>query len=94
MTKADLQSVLDKLKTQNANAEQALDILSCCSYARFDENQNTVVQNIWNQLKNQNENFSIQHYNCMLSFTRQEGNKQLAEEIFAEIEKNDIKPDA
>lgn len=94
LTRADLQTVLDKLKTQSANAEQALEILSCCSNARYDDNQNIVVENIWKHLKGQNENFSIQHYNCILSFARNRGNTKLAAEIFAEIEQNEIKPDA
>lgn len=94
VTKADLQSLLAKLTTQKANAEQALEILSCCSYARLDENQNTVVKNIWKELKNQNENLQIQHYNRILFFARDRADVKLAEEILDEIQKNEIKPDA
>lgn len=94
VTKSDLQSLLAKLTTQKANAEQALEILSCCSYARLDENQNAVVKNIWNELKNQNEHLQIQHYNHILFFARDRADINLAEEILEDIEKNGIKPDA
>lgn len=89
---SDLITLLAKLTTQKASAKQALDILNCCSYARLNENQTTVVENIWNELKNQNFNFQIQHYNCILSFARDKGNINLAEEIFNDIQKNGIKP--
>lgn len=94
LTRSDLQSLLSKLTTQKPNAEQALEILNCCSFARLDENQNSVVKNIWNELKNQNENFRIQHYNRILFFARDRADVKLAEEIFNEIEKNGITPDA
>lgn len=94
LSKGDLQSLLNKLTTQKANAEQALDILSCCSFARLDENQNTVVKSIWNELKNQNEKFQIQHYNRILAFARDRADIKLAEEILNDIEKSGIKPDS
>ena len=94
LTKADLQLLLTKLSTQKANAEQALDILSCCSYTRHDDNQSAIVKNIWKELKNQNENFQIQHYNRILGYARDKADVKLAEEIFEEIGKNGIKPDA
>lgn len=93
LTKNDLQSLLIKLATQKPNAEQALDILSCCSFARLDDNQNAVVKNIWNELKNQSENFQIQHYNRILSFARHRGDVKLAEDALNEIEKKGIKFD-
>lgn len=86
--------MLAKLASQKANAEQAFEILRCCSFARLDENQNAVVKKIWNALKSQGEQFQIQHYNRILTFARDRADVKLAEEILNEIGKNEIKPDA
>lgn len=94
LTKDDLKKLLTKLTTQKANAEQALEILSCCTFARLGENQTPVVENIWKELKTQNDDLKIQHYNCVLSFARDKANIELAEDIFNEMQKNGIKPDA
>lgn len=94
VTKADLKSLLAKLTTQKANAEEALEILSCCSFARLDEHQASVVKSIWNELKNQNQDLQIQHYNRMLFFARDRSNIKLAEEIWDEIKNKGLKPDA
>lgn len=94
LTNANLQSLLAKLTTHKANADQALEILRCCSYARFDkENAEKIIEKIWNILKSQNDNFEIQHYNCILNVARNQADIKLAEETFDEIEKNGIKPD-
>lgn len=86
---------MSKLKTQKADADQAFEILSCVQYARFDsKNPKVLIEQIWNELKCQIDNFQIQHYNCILHLTRNQDNLKLAEEIFNEIEKNGIKPDA
>lgn len=94
LTKNDLKILLTKLETQKPNAEQALEILSCCSFARLDENQRAVVRDIWNELKKQSENFQIQHFNRMLFFARDKAASKLAEDVVNEIEKNGIKFDA
>lgn len=94
LTKSDLQALLTKLTAQETNAEEAMEILNCCTYARIDENQNALVGKIWQALKTQHDDFQIQHYNCVLKFARDKADIELAEQIFADITKSGVKPDA
>lgn len=94
LTNGDFQSLLTKLKTEKVDSVQALEILRCCSYARLEQNQTNLVNSIWNELKKQNNQFQIQHYNCLLQFARDKANTKLAQQVFDEMAEADIKPDA
>lgn len=76
------------------DSAQALEILRCCSYARTDDNKSTLVNNIWEELKKQNNQFQIQHYNCMLQLASDKADAKRVQEIFDEMGKADIKPNA
>lgn len=90
----DLQTLLNKLRIQNVDSWQALEILRCCSYARLEKNQFNAVNNIWKELKKHDEDFSIQHYNYMLQFAKDRANVTYVQEIFDEMIKAKIKPNA
>lgn len=94
LTNGDLQSLLTKLKAEKVDSTQALEILKCCSFARIDQNQINLVNTIWDELKKQNNQFQIQHYNCLLQFARDKANTKMAQKIFDEMAEVNIKPDA
>lgn len=94
LTNRDLQSLLAKLRAQKVDSTQALEILRCCSYARIDQNQSDVINNIWNELKKHDNQFQIQHYNCMLQYARDTANLKYVQQIFDEMVNANIKPNA
>lgn len=94
LSKDDLQMLLTKVKEQKVDSTQALEILRCCTYARTRRNENDIVNDIWNELKKNNDKFRIQHYNCILQFARDKQDVIRAQELFDEMIKSEIKPDA
>lgn len=94
LTNKDLQSLLAKLRARKVDNTQALEILRCCTYARVDQNQSDVINNIWNELKKNDNQFQIQHYNCMLQFARDKANVKRVQEIFDEMVNANVKPNA
>lgn len=90
----DLQLLLSKLKAERVNSEEALEILKCCACASTKENLSAIVNDIWIELKNENTEFQVQHYNYMLRFAKDKQDTQRAQEIFNEMQQNGIKPDS
>lgn len=94
LTNKDLQSLLTKLRARKVDSAQALEILRCCTYARLDQNQSVVINNIWNELKKHENQFQIQHYNCMLQFARDKADVKRVQEVFDEMVNANIKLNA
>lgn len=88
----DFQNLLTKLKTEKVNSAQALEILRLCSFAHSDQNLKNVVYNIWNELKKENDEFQVQHYNYILNFARDRQDVERAQAIFDELIKDGVKP--
>lgn len=94
LSNGDFQSLLTKLKTQNVNSAQALEILRLCSFTHADQNLKNVVYNIWEELKKENGEFQAQHYNYILSFARDTQDLERAQAIFDELIRDGVKPNA
>lgn len=87
-----LQPLLSRLKTDQVNSAEALEILRCCSQAVTDSNQRDIVNNIWIELKKRTK-FQIEHYNYFLDFLKYKRDTKRAQEIFDEMIADGIKPD-
>lgn len=94
LTNKDLVPLLEKLKSQTVDSTQALEILRLCSFGRTIHFQGNIVNGIWNELKKENKDFQVQHYNCMLHFGRNRGNFKLVQTIFDGMIEDGIKPNA
>lgn len=94
LSNRDLHSLLLKLSKERANSTQTLEILRYCTHAITEQNQCDIVNDIWNELKKCNNEFQIEHYNHMLRFAADKIDVKRAEEIFDEMIKNGIVPDA
>lgn len=73
---------------------QALEILRLFSFLRTDENQSDIVNSIWRELKKDNVNIQVQHYNYRLHLAKNNQNVDQTQVIFDELLKDGIKPDA
>lgn len=93
LTSNDLQILLTNLKTEKVDSDEALEILRCCSFARIEQNQSKIVNNIWDELKKHENQFQIQHYHCMLQFAKDKADAQRAQQLFDEMVNAAIKPD-
>ncbi|XP_055312803.1 leucine-rich PPR motif-containing protein, mitochondrial-like [Sitodiplosis mosellana] len=94
LSNRDLQSLLTNLKSQTVDSAQALEILRMCSFVHPDEVRNDIVKGIWKELKKQNPDFQVQHYNYLLQIARNKQDVKYAQQIFDDLIKDDIKPNA
>lgn len=90
----NLKMVLKKLENQKVSSSQALDILQCCAFARFNQDQSNVTNKLWEQLKQQKNELQSQHYACMLQFHANKGNIAETQAIFDDLIESGFKPDA
>lgn len=90
----ELQTLLAKLRPQQVNSTEALEILQCCTFARTDHNQRQIVDEIWKELKKQNNEYQVQHYNCLLQFARDKQDAEYVQTIFDEMIEDGITPNA
>lgn len=93
MKNSDLQNLLANIKDKKIDAAQAYDILTFCCYAEQDKNSK-VLNSIWKELENQDNDYQIQHYNRLLESAKNNQDSKLAQHFFDELIKSKIEPDA
>lgn len=94
LSAGDLQTLLHKLKLQTVDSAQALEILRICSFVRSGENHSGIADAIWRELKKENADFQVQHYNCLLQIAQEKHDVTRAQKIFDEMVTDGIKPNA
>ena len=94
LSTGDLHTLLHKLKLQTVDNAQALEILRICSFVRSDENHSGISEAIWKELKKENADFQVHHYNCLLQIARDNNDVKRAQKIFDEMVNDGIKPNA
>lgn len=86
--------ILDRLKKQKVNDVLALEILRCCTYNRFDEDQSEQLKNVWSELQKQDIQLQKPHYDNLMQFFAIKGDIPKTEEIFASMVKAGHKVDS
>lgn len=88
-----LKSTLKQVRSQPVSSTQALELLQSVSQSRLDKGQFDIVKDIWKELKKNNKDFTIEHYNCLLQLSRNKLDAKFAKAVFDDLTAAGLKPD-
>ncbi|XP_031632700.1 leucine-rich PPR motif-containing protein, mitochondrial-like [Contarinia nasturtii] len=92
LTQQDLETLVQVIKKQKVDNEQAKEIFKICAHGRIDVSLDKIVFNIWELFKDQKNAFDIHHYNYLLQFAKRKSDCEQMQQFFEEIRANNLKP--